>query len=524
MLRIPNAVGQTAIFVAGTPDTLDVSSGSALAGMTDVLTEAAASGWANGDYLTVRYAASDNNYAIALARLETDTLAIVTVLKASGSIATGAQVDVLVVPVEQTLSPLSGVFDAALFGLQGALDAANAAGGGVVAVGSGVWTITETLLIYSNTTLRLQPDTVIRRGAHINCMIRNGTTGVTGYTGDHDILIEGGTWDGNKTLYASNVCLAAFGHAKNVTLKNASFIDPYGWHCVELNGVDAATVDGCRFSGLSTTDKELLQIDLMLSSAQYPWETSFDSLPCRKITITNCAFTDGSRAIGTHSSASGVTHDGILISGCTIDTMSQEGIYGLNWQDVVISGNYITSAVKGVVLTGSNVATLSGFSIVGNTLEDMTTTDGRGINILGMPGVKLTMGVIANNTLRTVGCHGIGVDYSERWTVSNNVITGVDRVSIWLFVSNHCVVIGNIITGVGSFYTPKRGIQIGSSSGAAADTAYNLVVGNNTEAIITDYADRTIIENNVITTTLTNGASATNTQMARNFVGATWTP
>jgi hypothetical protein len=410
--------------------------------------------------------------------------------------------------------------------IQAALDAAASAGGGIVVVEAGAWVITQTLLIYSNTTIRLHPQANILRGAEIDCMIRNGTVGVALYGANSNIVIDGGVWDGNKAVYTSNCCSMAFGHCDNVIIQNAVIKDAPGWHLIELNAVQNGMVQRCVLSGLTAAGKEAIQLDLMKGSGQYPWDTNFDNTPCHSIRLLNNIITDCTRGVGSHSSTAGKYHSDVIVEHNVFRDLTEEAIYTEDWANTVISNNSFERVVKAIHIRAlSN--TIRNITISGNIIKDCTdgNTEGRGVQVEGVNGgVSVQNGSIVHNQLNDIGRHAIGVDYSDGWNISNNQIDTVYRVPIWVYGSADCIVANNAIKNVGDYYTPKRGIQLGPSSSSTPRTIRTVVTGNNTEAIITDYATDTIITGNIVHTTLTDGGNALDTQMYNNLVNGTWAP
>lgn len=403
--------------------------------------------------------------------------------------------------------------------IQAALDAANAANGGTVVVERGTWLITQALLIYSNTRLILENDTTIRRNANIDNMLRNGTAGATLYNGDSNIVVEGGVFDANGRNFPTNVCSLAFGHAKNVTVKNTTIFDSWGFHALEFNAVKDGVADNVIFDGLVGVDKELMQIDLMAGAAFYPWDTLFDNTPCLNIVAKNCIFKNGTRGIGSHSSRANFIHKNIKVIGCHFEDIAEEGVYGEDWSSVVISNNTFENNLRAIKLFNvTNTTQL--FSIVGNTITGTQADECRAIWIEGISGgVRSENGVIANNTISNIGRHGIGVDYCNNWVIANNHCDNVFRTPIWLFYSNRCRVIGNSTSNVGAGNTPRRGIHVGSTA-TSPTSDDNIISGNNVEAIIIQFGARNLVTNNNVIT-LTNSGGATN-RTIENFVNGTF--
>ena len=68
-----------------------------------------------------------------------------------------------------------------------------------------------------------------------------------GYGADRNIVIEGGTWDGNTSAYNSmytfsNIRIA---HANNIAFRGVSVINNKNGHHLEIGGVQGLSIDGC---------------------------------------------------------------------------------------------------------------------------------------------------------------------------------------------------------------------------------------------------------------------------------------
>lgn len=252
--------------------------------------------------------------------------------------------------------------------------------GGIIFFPHGTYLIKTSLVFYSNQTLWFESGATLLQGAAINNLLRTYTVSTyTGYTGVHDCLIYGATFDGGA--YEENNTLVGIGHAKNITFEQCTFKNAYGeWHNLEINSSYNIKVINCDFEGSRKTaqNAELIQIDGALSTLVYPWSGfAVDNTVSKYIDIEGCIFHDDtvSPAIGCHADAA---HQYIRIHDCIFDGLT--GTRGaINFTssvaDVDIRDNTFVGCTKGI---GSSAAS---YYIHDNRVVDATTAiSGAGVS------------------------------------------------------------------------------------------------------------------------------------------------
>lgn len=416
--------------------------------------------------------------------------------------------------------------------IQSALDAADSAGGATVYITGGDYAITTALEIGSNTTLILEESARIYRDAAINNVLRNKSDGTTGgYDAAENITIIGGTFDGVGSSISTNCTVIAFGHAKNINLRNVSVVDAYRWHCVEVNGCKNVTIRDCEIATVTnpiSADGELVQIDLMKGSGQFPWFGPYDDTACDNVKIQNCLMYGSEVGVGTHSESAGSTHERIKITGCEFHDLGYAAIRPLDWSNLIVQGCDIYDCERGVYVVTEKTNNVSGIVVTGNTFTNIGAggVDGRCVYASG--GTADSAGnrdyvsriSVTNNIIDGCTRHAVGIDYCDTATVSGNQFNDVDRACIFVWFTPSYVVSGNTCTNSSSGASESN-IDIGS--GSVSGTVICIVESNVVDSIEVDNTSTCIISNNIIKTEIGVGSGTADVQIFNNYIAGTWT-
>ncbi len=222
---------------------------------------------------------------------------------------------------------------------------------GIVRIPAGTYTIAQSLTIGSNTQLIADEEATIVKCFDTGCIIGNSTNGSGGFNGTSNILIQGGTWDGNTDNYSgmytfSNVRLA---HANNIVLKNMRVVNNKNGHHMEIGGVQGLTIEGCYFTGYTgALLKEAIQLDVMNCDELFTGYPPFDDTACNNVIIRNNTFADIPRGIGSHSAVAGVYYTNITIENNTFTGIGNICMVLYNYKHCTISGNTITNSAAGI--------------------------------------------------------------------------------------------------------------------------------------------------------------------------------
>lgn len=189
-------------------------------------------------------------------------------------------------------------------------------------------------------------------------VLRNTPTD-TGYDSVSDIVIDGGYWTTDSSLYPEGYTstMIQFSHARDITIKNATIECNLGGHAIELIACKNVLVDNCKMVEIGTVDptsvEEALQIDIAASKTA-PWVAECGSqyvngLTCENITVRNCLIR-GSRGVCANYASNaadaaylGNYHKNIVLENNTIVGMSAEGVALFNVAGATVKNNVIVS-------------------------------------------------------------------------------------------------------------------------------------------------------------------------------------
>jgi len=244
--------------------------------------------------------------------------------------------------------------------LRSYLEYFDKAGGGVLVLKKGTYTITNTLCIPSNTTILLED------GAKILKSYETGTTALTytrslfqtvsytnsskagvfsGYTGERNIKILG---EGNACIDLNNLNCAGVvvAHCSNLKISGLRFLNMNTNHFIELDAAYNVTISGNYFSGYtvsSTTRKEAINLDTPDQNTggfNQNW-TSYDGTPNLNVFITDNVFYNLEAAVGTHKYTADKPHSNIQVLRNTFIDIHTYAVRCMNWKNSLIRDNTI---------------------------------------------------------------------------------------------------------------------------------------------------------------------------------------
>lgn len=230
----------------------------------------------------------------------------------------------------------------------------------------GIYNITKTLTVYSNTNI------IIEKGA---TLIRKTNSHVfRGYVDPQknynynavvnvNISGEGTIKNGiNKTG-----SMFGFIHGNNITIKDITIQGVYKSHGFDLPACKNVTIDNVTFKDRIVDTKNIYKEDIQYDYAMkfaYPYYNSnspvYNDNHCENITVIKCKFYDSPYCIGTHTETNSITnkHKNIQILNCIANgkVVNDNGIFAkiINTDGVKISNNKINGFARGIQINTAN--------------------------------------------------------------------------------------------------------------------------------------------------------------------------
>lgn len=356
----------------------------------------------------------------------------------------------------------------------------------------GNYELTGTLCMYSNMYL-------YARDANITKMS----------TTKHLILRLGNTKDSEGGFVGFYI-----GHATNVMIKNATFLNNLKSHFLEFGGVKNAKITGCTFSGYYKNyvegGQECIQIDCCTDESNvFPQYRPYDGTTCEDFVIDGNVFEDVFTGLGTHSMMSGKTYKRITVTNNTFHNVKKRCIRFMNYEDSTAENNTMVNVGNGVDISSvsSNTHQTPGYDdgpdmlknrnlrVAGNYISLARTTSIGGIAWI-CSGIKVSgynmkkdgavlpkkiypvKGVtVEDNQISGYG-NGISMSLTDTDTVTDNQVTmkktsSYSNFGIYAQDSRGSVISRNTVSG-----TANTGIYLSGSVYAAGSEQRNLVEQN----------------------------------------------
>lgn len=306
----------------------------------------------------------------------------------------------------------------------------------------------------------------------LNAYFLNKTNGQSiGYNGTKNITIENITFDGLDS--ADGLTLIGIGHAENVLIENCEFKNLHRWHMIEFNAVSNGYIRNCKFDNYGNVGSygtEVIQLDAMIGSEQFPWFGNYDNVANKHIIIEGNNFSNiGARCIGNHSFGAGVVQKDIIINNNTFDNVHTA--ISINDFDNLNVTNNASSSCRVFLITSNMNNNSKYLNVVGNTHRGNYTnsTENLGderfiaINVAGNNGdLRVEYVNITNNHISCCASHGIG--YTANFvTIANNDFYNIAKHGIYHF--------GGLCASISNNTFKDAGKE---------ENRYAIVTGNNT--------------------------------------------
>lgn len=239
-------------------------------------------------------------------------------------------------------------------------------GGGTLELKKGTYTISNTLYVPSNVTIKLNDGVKIIKGKKSGtkkfsasksifqfCSYKRSTKkgAYKKYNGDHNISIIGQGKAYIDLNYDKDAVAIMMCHNKDITISGITFQNMYSGHFIEMDATKNVTVKECTFENhkdSNNNNKEAINLDTPdkeTNGFHAVW-TSYDKTPNENVLITKCTFNNLERSIGTHKYSENKLHKKIRIIDNKISNCDEDAIRVMNWSEPVIMKNMIVNVAK----------------------------------------------------------------------------------------------------------------------------------------------------------------------------------
>ncbi|HEX3077366.1 MAG TPA: right-handed parallel beta-helix repeat-containing protein [Lachnospiraceae bacterium] len=253
------------------------------------------------------------------------------------------------------------------FMLRSYLEQLEKLGGGVLYLKAGTYTITNSLYVPSNVTIKFADKVVIKKGTKTGSTLLKPTSSIFQLVAPSKYKINGtySAYDGEQNIhfvalgkatidlsYSKDCIGILMGHNKNVSITGITFQNMYSGHFIEMDASYQVTVDSCTFQNHKDSlnnNKEAINLDTPDRTTEgfhNDW-SSYDCTPNKEVTIKNCNFSNLERAIGTHKYSANQYHTNINVLNNTITSCDQDAIRVMNWSSPIITNNSIDTVAEG---------------------------------------------------------------------------------------------------------------------------------------------------------------------------------
>lgn len=217
-----------------------------------------------------------------------------------------------------------------------------------VIIPEGTYLVSSPLYIYSNTWIYMSGAT-LKNTADRGCIFRNANeSGLGGYEGNHNIIIEGGCLDGG-TYAAAAFCSLRIAHARNVWIKDVDLVNNCNCHHAEFGGVQNLTIEGCQFHEYYGDKlKEAIQFDTMNNEVVFGDFPPFDDAVCDNVVVRNNSFYNLMRGLGSHSATVGLYYTNFYIGHNTFENIYDVAVIMENYRKCTIEDNVFSNVGSGI--------------------------------------------------------------------------------------------------------------------------------------------------------------------------------
>lgn len=407
--------------------------------------------------------------------------------------------------------------------IQAALDMAKDANGKItVDIPAGTYYVNSRLLIYSNTTLRLDEKTVMRRTNNLDYILVSGEDAPQRQKDrllSHDITIDGGTWDGTPSTTKESKGVIKIYNSDNVVFTNAVVTNICGTHFVLFDGVSNLTVKDCEFSNFidyTNTEEvyrtqvfanlnywscEALHIDFLDKSSSLLNGRPY--IPCKNVTVSGCTFKNLTSGLGTHHVFDYMSQDNISVYDNYFENCTYDCINAASFRNFKCYDN------KAVKCGGFLVARRVDGTVYSNTASLVKNPTGKYYDKGKFSGSPFFYGTeisnksnltFKNNTINGASSHGIYVK-SSNVTLTDNVISNSVRNGIAVWNGSKAAINRNTVS-----YSGNNAVSVRQSS-VVTECSRNTIKNSSDNGIYVNGSTLVTSKYNKITGSKFNGYS-----------------
>lgn len=391
-------------------------------------------------------------------------------------------------------------------------------------VPAGTYYIENRLLIYSNTTLKLDKNAHIKRRNNLDYIIVSGEDEPR-YQSDrllsHDITIDGGIWDGNPSRTDQSKGVIKIYNSDKVSLLNADVRNIVGTHFVLFDGVSNLTVKNCSFSNfihytgteeeyrgqvfanLNYWSAEALHIDFLDKNSSLLNGRPY--VPCKNVVVSGCKFKNLTSALGTHHIFDYMSQDNITISDNVFENCSYDCINATSFSNLKIYNNKATNCGGFLVARRTSGEVYNNYAaLVKNPSGTMYTCGKFGGKAPYFYGVEISNKsnmIFRNNQIYSASSQGIMVNTNSTVNIYDNVIASSKGNGIALWgAGTGKIYRNNIVNSLTNGISVRNGSRL-------TDLSRNTISGSGNNGVYSNAATIVSAKYNSISSSAYNGFS-----------------
>lgn len=286
--------------------------------------------------------------------------------------------------------------------------------GGNIYIPKGEYLISSPLVIYKNTHIRMDEDTILQRSGSVTinqqatspelytsgpyAIFTNGekTDVYYDYNGNGNISISGGVIDcngENEDTPSNGIC---FAHAKNIHISNITIKNVRSGHHIEINSCSLVTIVNCKFhnhhniivDSNKRSHSEAIQIDLAKNIQVFPLFGGWDNKPCTFVNVRECYFAETGDGVGSHACTVNSQHQSIQIEDNFFYNIKYSAIKPFNWTRCNFDKNIVLNTVNGSAIEAENLYD----SIISNCI--LKGISGNGVKLINSNNIEVIGGEI----------------------------------------------------------------------------------------------------------------------------------